>query len=218
MKTVLAIVFISVLVRAQAYQIPYPRGKAMESVTHLSSSLYLMSDFTTGNVMMADTKSRQMFTVVTAPPNRTIQGLAVVKKTQMIVTAGGGSFVSALINNLLSTTNNVENVVFPINPPGLHIYNLSLGTDIGSCEVPDAVVINDVTVDKEGKYAYFSDTRLPFLYRLTLGDLPSCTVTKLQLPDSFDPTVSGLPLGASGLAYYKFKEAEGIIISNYSPE
>lgn len=208
--------FLSVIAGAFSYKFNYPIGKTMESIVHFHGSLFLMSDYVTGNVMMVDTRSRQTFTVVQAPANRTIQGIEVMKKKQLVVACGGGAFLNKFIQDRMEEeTPNTFNVVFPQVPTAIHIYNISTGLPYAVCEVDNAVVINDLVFDREEKYAYISDTRRSIMYRLDLEALPACRIKYIQLPkEDFE----GSLFQTAGMAYYKTRNAEGVIIANFSPK
>lgn len=208
--------FLAFVVGALSYKFNYPPGKTMESIVHFRGSLFLMSDYVTGNVMMVDTRSRQTFTIVQAPANRTIQGIEVMKKKQLVVACGGGAFLNKFIQERMEGESpNVLNVVFPQVPTGIHIYNISTGLPYASCMVDNAQVINDVVFDRAEKYAYISDTRSSMMYRLDLKALPACRIKYIQLPKD---TFEGSLFQGAGLAYYKTKRAEGVIIANFSPK
>lgn len=195
----------------------FPRGKLIESVVCLSNRLALMSDFASGNIMLTDMSTRKMFTVVRAPKNRTIQGLAYLKKSGLVVTCGGGRFLNTLIQGALDSTPNVANVQFPRKAPtGIFTYNLTSGVQYAKCTVPGASIINDVVVDSAEKFAYFTETRKPFIYRMRLANVRDCDIEKLKLPKSFDSKTDGITFGGVGIVYFKKRGVEGLIISNLS--
>lgn len=204
---------------SSSYKVFYPRGKIIETAIHFTGNLYFMTDFATGNIMMADIDSRELFTIVNAPANRTIQGAAYLKRSKLLVTCGGGRYLSNVIQDALDSTPNVANVQFKRRAPtGIFIYNMTTGTPYASCKVPGASVINDVVLDDDEEFAYFSETRKPFVYRLRLSNIGNCDIKKFKLPNAFSAKASGAMSGAVGIVYFKKDGAEGLLISHLSKQ
>lgn len=171
-----------------AKQIPLAPGTQAEGVTHAVGTNFFFADLRSGDIYLADVATQLVTRAVRAPSNRTAVGIHA--RNGRLFAAGGGS------------------VIIDIDRPALHVYEVVSGNTIASCEVDgEEAIVNDVVADSD--FAYYTDSALGRLYKLSLAALPKCEVETIELPKPLFDAVSG---GSSnGLIKYK----EGLIVGNY---
>lgn len=174
---------------------------------------FLMSDVTTGDVLLFNIDTRQIYNVVKAPPGRIIQGLAYSQRQDLILTAGSGKEYSITNNDILDNTSNVDNAFFPLLETGINIYKASSGEPFAQCNATGAILFKDVTIDSRGIYAYLTDAFRTVIYQLDLTQLPNCVIKTIPMPHFPQFDVEGFTY-YTGIGAYK----NGLIVNSYSAE
>lgn len=158
----LPLLFVACVLHAQARPIFLPEGVRVEGVTHVRGAIFLAADVISGNILILDAESAVLGTVVRVPPGRFSIGLF-SDGVDTVYAAGAGPFFPDQEVSAIGTIN---------------AYKISTGEEIASCVVPRARFINDVTVNS--KFAYFTDSRKPVLYRQAIGSFSRCTFKRIR--------------------------------------
>lgn len=203
---------LSIIMGSSAYTIEMPRGFTPENVIGVGSGNFLLSDVATGNVVLFNLKTRQFYTVVQAPKDRLIQGLAYDSKRDFIVTAGSGRRYAFVQNNGLSGTANVANVNYPSLDTAINIYKKETGKPVAQCNATGAILIKDVTIDTAGNFAYLTDAFRAVIYKLDLHQLPNCVVSTIEVR-YFDEFANG-GTWYTGIGAYR----NGVILNSFSAQ
>lgn len=210
-----SILYSILLPSVTAYTVPLPTKMVAENIVSTGAGNFLMSDVPTGNVVLYNTYSRSVHTVVKAPPGRLIQGLAFDPKRNLIITAGSGTRYAIGMNRYIDSTPNVANVTYNATGTGMNIYDGYSGEEVAQCNATGAVLIKDVSLDSAGDYAYFTDAFATSIYQLDLKQLPECSVKVIPLPyfSEFDPVnPKKPPTFYTGIGAYH----NGLIVNSYS--
>lgn len=160
--------------------LPHPPQVLAEGVTHARGSLFFFGDLRTGSIYLADLRTRLTVRAVQPLDNRTAVGLHALPDKNLLFAAGAGR---------------------PFVPrAALHVYNISTGDQLASCPISDnATLINDVVANPS--FAYYTDSILGRIYRLSLRHLPRCVVRTINLPRPFRGRAERA--SANGLVLYK---------------
>lgn len=205
-------VSINLLAGVFSYTVPLPPGVVVENLIEVGGGNFLMSDVASGNVLLFNFKTNQFYTVVTAPKGRVIQGLAYYKKLDLIITAGSQTRYINSLRRGLDPTPNVGNITFPdVDVTSINIYEKTTGKPYTSCVPDGAGLIKDVTIDRNEKYAYFSDAVDTAFYQMDLSKLPSCQFKRIPLP-FYEPFATFTSY--TGIAAYR----NGVIINSFSAQ
>lgn len=214
MRTFLFFVFVSLfLMSVTCYRVPLPRGAFIENIVSTGGGNFLMSDVSSGNVLLFNIGTGKIYTVVKAPPGRLIQGLAYSEKHDLILTAGSGKQYAAANNRILKNTSNVANVYYPPMNTAINIYKATSGDPFAQCNATGANLIKDVTVDRNEIYAYFTDAFNTAIYQLDLTQLPNCVIKEIPLPHFPEFDVKGYTY-YTGVGVYR----NGLIVNSYSAQ
>lgn len=182
MQLLLSLLYLLFALTVHAGIIALPRGVQAEGVTHATGTKYFFADIRSGDIYVADVETRLVTRTVIAPQNRTAIGIY-SRRGRLFAAGGGGGIFSV---------------------PSLHVYGVATGKTIASCAV-DGGLVNDVVADRE--FAYYTDTILGRLYKLSIEALPKCEVETIELPKPlFDFEENGA--SANGLVTYK----EGLVV------
>lgn len=174
--TILCMAMQAVLQIVLCKVIPLPPGVRAEGIAHAAGTNYLAADFSTGDIYLIDIASGLITTAVRAPTPRLGIGLYATKK--YVVNAGAGPVRGA-------------------PSAGLHVYDIVTGKQAGSCAAENGVFVNDVVADSA--YAYYTDSGQSVIYKLALNDLPTCNITRIQLP----PVFAGDGFRGNGIMKFK---------------
>lgn len=211
----LSTLFVSAFATTRRVRLPF--GSAVEGVTHVRGDNFILSDTLKGRMMLYDSKSDLLVTVVRTTPGRTFQGIHFDEKSGYVFAAGSGYAFSRVNNNFLQETENRFSFRYRSVQPSLHAFDLIRG-NVLTCTLRDAGVVNDVVTDPAGEYAYFTDSLRPWFYRVRislidsgrLSDFTTCSnMTRIELPKA---TFGGDGFYASGLAFFK----GGLVIPNFN--
>lgn len=168
---------ISLLPLFRATFIPHPPQVQVEGVAHAAGTNFLFADLRTGDIYLADVSTRLVTRAVRAPPNRTSVGIH-SRKGRIFAAGGGAPF-------------------FPV--ASLYVYDTATGNEIAACPVRDEnALVNDVIADRD--YAYYTDSLLGRIYKLSLAKLPECDIDTIHLPQ---PLFKSDLASANGLVKYK---------------
>lgn len=163
-----------------ALVIPLPVGMRTESIYPYGKNGFLLTNFYDGSVWLFDANDRNMSVVV--PPSG-LMALGVAESSGFVFVAGG------------------------VSRPALRVYDVQTGETVLLCDMVSEGLANDVIADD--KYAYFTDSFNPVLYRLDYRNTDACAVDMIPLPvPSFE--FNGVSPASNGIAFY----AGGLIVTN----
>lgn len=199
--------FVSV---ANAVRVDLPFGVGVEGVTHIRANNYVLSDLLNGRLIYYDSNTALMTTIVQPEPGRTFQGLAYSRSKNLILAAGSGPVFAGVNNDFLNASGNPFSFNYETVSSAMHVIDFFSGKVVRTCAAPaGSLLVNDVTVDWRGDFAYFTESLGATLYRMNLKALPDCKVTKIALPEA---SFSGQAFYAAGVAAWR----GGILISNFA--
>lgn len=202
--------FITLLVVAHAIRVPLPFGAGVEGVAHVGGNNYVLSDLLNGRILYYDSNSDLLTTIVQSEPGRTFQGLAYSPRKNLVLAAGSGPVFAGVNNDFLKVSGNPFGFNYETVASTMHVIDFYSGKVISSCPAPaGSLLVNDVTVDWRGNFAYFTESLGATLYRMNLKKPADCKITKVALPEA---SFSGQAFYAAGVATWR----GGILISNFA--
>lgn len=192
--------------QSSSKRIPLPPGVILEGISHVADNLFIGSNPRTGDMLVFDSVTGIVATVVRAPPRRASFGVHYDKPSKRMFVAGGGQVFVDFVNNQIPSTSPLQ---YPGNyTPAIHIYDLPTGNIVRSCLIPDALFLNDITMDEARKYVYVTDSILPRLLQLDLRFLPRCVIHEIPLPPAI---FTGNNFFSSGVQPFR----KGLLVNNF---
>lgn len=195
---------------ANAVKFNTPEGFAVEGLKHISGGNFILSDNINGRLLWYDIRTNQLATIIQPLDKRTFQGSYYDKKNDYLFVSGSGASIANVNNGLLALSKNTFNFSFDETvTPSMHVFKLTTSKLVATCIPEGGDLVNDVVVDSASKFAYFTDSRRPLLYKLYIDNLPECKFDTIPLPLSgFSGTQDTYTAGIT-------KWKGGLILSNY---
>lgn len=195
---------------SSARRVDTPFGAAIEGVSHIAGSNFVLSDVRNGRLMWYDQETDLFATISQAPIGSTFHGIRYHTPSGYVFAAGSGPLFAAVNNMELNQSDNMYNFSYPVAQPAMHVYSLTTGQPIVTCSAPEgANLINDVAVDRVGEFAYFTDSMRATLYRMHISAFPECNIDTIALPRK---QFGGNGFYAAGLEMF----AGGLLITSFN--
>lgn len=191
-------------------RVELPFGTAVEGVTFVKGTNFLLSDTLNGRIVLFDSATNLFATVVQSEQGRTFQGIHYDKASGLILAAGSGPSFTQVNNDFLDETGNAFGFRYRWTKPSMHVLDLQSGKELVACDVPEGGLVNDAVSDDKGMYAYYTNSLRPWFYRLNLtaADEGKCDIEHFALPGV---AFAGGSFYASGMAVY----GNGVVIPNF---